>query len=426
MLTGGTGTENLVALVSAQEDVEDMLSRVRSMLVFSVENRGAKIDTHSGIKKADVMCERWKAIFSKYDSDGSGTLGVEDIKRMVRRDLKIAPRLVSDKQIVVLFGAIDEDGGGSVEFSEFLEFVQQPSTRGTTTTEDILDAVARGVRLALRRNRIKVENLKEVFTSFDESGDVVGGSGELRANDMIRFFRKALKLTKHECTDKALRVAFQAMDDDGSGSMSMDEFLEFMEFCSMEPGQKGLPDRVPGLIGGMAGHLPHRIPSQRPGSIRHCPLSRLPFCLNGRDIASNGRLASTQAFLPRSDSAPSFPSLTSRTAQALNRQLSGGVKTSTCRGCSLCAELRDDDDDGGRSIQSGRSSKLDDMLETFERNAVPKRVWNGKLPSKTCGGYDPKLLKGCNVLNKIEERLFEAGIDVRGHYHKLGRDRPLL
>merc|ERR1719373_1105486 len=53
--------------------------------------------------------------------------------------------------------------------------------------------------------------------------------------------------------------------------------------------------------------------------------------------------------------------------------------------------------------------------------APQKQIWSGALPSKTCGGY--VLLKGAQALNKVEERLFEAGIDVRGNYHKLGRDK---
>lgn len=407
MLTGGNGDKNLVPLVTSEEDVDDMLSRMRSIMVFSVENRAPKIDTRSGVKKSDVMIERWKAIFSKYDSEGSGTLGVEDIKRLVRRDLKIAPRLVSDDQIAVLFETIDVDGDTHVEFNEFLEFVQQPSTRGTVSTDDVVDSVARGVRLALRRNRIKVSELESNFNAFEESGDIP--SGELGPSDMVRFFRKALKMTKHECSDKALRVAFNAMDDDGSGTMSLDEFLEFIKFCSLEPGDQGLPARVPGLIGGMRGELPDRIPSRRPGSLRNTPLSRLPFCLNGRDIASTGRLASTQSFLSRSDSAPNFPSLASRTSQALTKQLSAGV-------IKASGEVGDDDGSqhSARSVQKHRPPSP----------APKKRVWSGNLPSKTCGGY--MLLKGAHVLNQVEERLFEAGIDVRGHYHKLGRDRPPL
>merc|ERR1719199_1164088 len=106
------------------------------------------------------MMERWKAIFSKYDLDNTGTLFLSDVKRMVRRDLKIADRLVTDQQISTLFHAIDEDGNGQVDFHEFLSFVQQPSSRGTISENAVVDSVARGVRLALMRNKIRIKDLQ--------------------------------------------------------------------------------------------------------------------------------------------------------------------------------------------------------------------------------------------------------------------------
>lgn len=91
--------------------------------------------------------ERWKDVFSKYDSVGSGTLGLRDIKRMIRRDLKIAERQVPDEQIHAFFDYIDLDKDGKVTFAEFLNFVQQPSTRGTVSAEDAITSLARSVRL---------------------------------------------------------------------------------------------------------------------------------------------------------------------------------------------------------------------------------------------------------------------------------------
>jgi len=409
MLTGGTGSQNLQIETVTKDDVEEMLSRMRSLLVFSVENRGPKMDTRSGVKKADVMIERWKSIFNKYDCGGTGTLGVEDVKRMVRGDLKIAKRLVSDHQVHQLFEAIDEDHGGSVEFNEFLDFVQQPSTRGAVSESAVIESVARGVRLALRRNKIKVKDLEENFSSFDESGDI--STGELGCKDMVRFFRKVLKLEQHECSDKALRVAFKAMDDDGSGSMSMDEFMDFIKFCSQEYIKKELPARLPGLLGGMKGALPERAPSRRPGSSPGSPMSRLPFCLNGRDVPSGGRLSAASRTLARPVSEPSLATLGFNISPIMTRaQSSGGVF-----GDASSDGIPDDDMDSPKSV--GRISH-----RSQPRDSPPKkRVWSGELPGKNRGGY--MLLKGANALNAVENRLFEAGIDVRGNYHKLGRDQ---
>merc|ERR1711924_305275 len=154
-------------------------------------------------------------------------------------------------------------------------------------------------------------DLEATFRSYDESGEI--STGELGPNDMVRYFRKVLKLSKHECPDKALRIAFHAMDDDGSGKMSIEELLEFIKYCNMEPGQKSLPSRVPGLIGGMRGEIPKRIPSSRPGTFLGAPLSRVPFCLNGRDTEPGGRLyRSTRCGLIRSKSDSALHSLDNR------------------------------------------------------------------------------------------------------------------
>lgn len=401
MLAGGTGDQNLCEPVQIDASVDAMLARVRSLLVFSVENKGTKIDTSSGVKKADVMMDRWKSIFSKYDSNGSGTLHIEDVERMVRRDLKIPKRLVSEEQIVALFHHLDLDGGGTIDFFEFLNFVQQPSSRGTVSEQDVLNSVARAVRLALRRNKIRVRDLEEDFQHFEQSGTSM--TGELGPNDMVRFFRKILKLTKHECTDKALHVSFTAIDDDGNGKMGKEEFLEFIKYCSLEPSQKVLHTRVPGLIGGMRGQLPVRMPTRRPGTFRGTPLSHTPFCFNGRDFEAAGRLArSTRCNSSLARTVSDLGSLTSVENRQVSFTVSRQLSTTSLR---ETAPERCYVDDGLPAVDDGYAER--------------KRVWSGHLPGKTCQiGYQ---FKGAHALNKVEERLFAAGIDVRGQYHKLGR-----
>lgn len=429
MLTGGTGDGNLELNVKDEDNVEDMLSRVRSLLVFSVENKGTKIDPRAGEKKETVMMERWKAIFQKYDWDNSGTLRLSDIKRMVRRDLKISERLVSDSQITALFVDIDRDGGGTIDFAEFLEWVQKPSGRGSASQSEIVTGVARGVRLALRRNKIRVRDLEEHFKAYDDNaGDVA--TGELTPTDMIRFFRKVLKLSKGEVTDKALRTAFFAMDDDNSGKMSLEELMEFVRFCSLEPTQRVLPQRVPGLIGGMRGQLPERLPTRRPGTFRGSSFSRVPFCLNGRDTEATGRLArSTRCVLQKSLSEPGISSLDmQKISQSVSKQLSYDASMSSTMLSST--SLRDTRSRGSFLQDSASDAGLDDERPGTAPGSAggplrKRRVWSGELPGHSAAGY--MLLKGASSLNQVEGRLFEAGIDVRGQYHKLGRspNRPM-
>jgi len=404
MLAGGTGNLNLASWPEGEvsgDDVEEMLARVRSLLKFSVENRGPKVDKRAGIKKSDLMCERWKSIFQKYDSEGNGTLGLEDIRRMVRRDLKIAERLVSDHQLSELFSAIDEDGGGSVEFNEFLEFVQQPGKKGTTSTEEVVKQVARAVRLALRRNKIHVRELEQNFHQFDESGDIA--TGELGPEEMIRFFRRVLTVTKHECSDKNLRIAFYAMDDDGSGTMSLGEFMDFIKFCNNDGEEKTLPLRVPGLLGGMRGELPSRLPRHRPGTVSGRPLAQLPFCLNGRDLPSASRIVSSGRKIISSQSEPGLHTLGLRTSQARSWATSSAAS-------DMHHSLATD-----RSLTSPSAGSLTE----FSVDSSPRSLKRPAQESGSGGIAGYKMLKGGHILNKIEQSLFEAGIDVRGNYHRL-------
>lgn len=401
MLSGGTGDQNLEPLKgNGISNLAEMLSRVRALMVFSVENRGAKLNNDCAVRKAEVAMERWKTIFSKYDMKCTGIFQLDTIKTIVRNELKIAERLVTDLEIEVMFNTVDEDKNGIISVPEFLAFLQQPSRRGAQTEQDVVKSVARGVRLALKRNHINVNNLQETFYAADQSGEVA--TGELGPGDMIRFFRKALGLTKHESTDKALRIAFFAMDEDGSGKMSLEELMDFIKFCSQVGISAPLPERVPGLIGGMSGHLPYRIPSRRPGSLQGVPPTHLPFCLNGRDICSTGRLSqTTRGFLDRSESEPS---LRSKQPNMMSRTFSPATGAQTMGDSG-------DDESGGR--QSSPSNTFKDKPK--------KRYWSGQLPGKTHSGY--MLLKGATSLNQVEERLFQAGIDVRGHYHRLGRGK---
>merc|ERR1712216_1049779 len=121
-------------------------------------------------------------------------------------------------------------------------------------------------------------------------------------------------------------------------------------------------------------------------------------------------------FMPRSVSEPSVAVSAMRTCPAGFGQLPASSTRDTG------SEAGDDDNSprsiGGKSVHGEINRGINQPTEPKPK----KRVLNGKLHGKTSGGY--MLLKGAHALNQVEERLLEAGIDVRGHYHKLGRDRP--
>lgn len=381
MLSGGSGDANLAPPPEDDVDTEDMLCRVRTMLKWRVAASGPKA---KGKKKSDVMTERFKALFLKYDKDGVGALAFEDIRRMCRTDLRIADRLVSDENLRELFSAIDEDGGGKVEFSEFLEFVNLPGKGPKATVDDIVQEVARTVRLALRRNKIYIGDLEQKFSNYDDGGDSAP-TGELGPEEMRNFFRRVLRLTRHECSDKNLNTAFKAMDDDGSGTMSADEFMDFIKFCNAGVQKKEVPTKVHGLLGGTRDFLDKKLPRHRPGTQPDMPLAHVPFCLNGRDLPPASRFASSQ---DRS----AHMRVTRNHSRTQSSSRSSMSKT--------------------EGSESGSVVSLPPMKRA---TSMPSMLPTGS--GSPSGGY--KTIKGAEALNRVEQRLWECGMDVRGHYHRL-------
>lgn len=75
----------------------------------------------------------------KYDKDRSGSFEPEEIKRLIRVDLRIPPTNISDKDIDALVHALDPDGGGDVSIEEMAEFVE----RGIAVFQEKAEEAAR-------------------------------------------------------------------------------------------------------------------------------------------------------------------------------------------------------------------------------------------------------------------------------------------
>ena len=83
----------------------------------------AKIMAHvhrvaAKIRKAgsqdSAVRDNWFGLFKKYDQDGSGNLDFGEVKKVLRKDLKLTPFEVSEADIRVLWMLIDRDGSGLV------------------------------------------------------------------------------------------------------------------------------------------------------------------------------------------------------------------------------------------------------------------------------------------------------------------------
>ena len=71
-------------------------------------------------------------LVQRYDKSGDGLLDEKELKNLIRKDLNIPAREVSDTDIASLVAALDDDGGGTLSLHELSDFV----ARGTATFHD--------------------------------------------------------------------------------------------------------------------------------------------------------------------------------------------------------------------------------------------------------------------------------------------------
>mmetsp|Transcript_5025 Transcript_5025/g.9140 ORF Transcript_5025/g.9140 Transcript_5025/m.9140 type:complete len:500 (+) Transcript_5025:86-1585(+) len=493
--------------VGAVRTPEETVSRVRSLLKC-VSSRGlfAKDlfgrDSRSNAGNTPKQAEKWKVLFNKYDKDGSGELDFAEINKMVRQDLKLAERTVSDWDMKQLFHAIDLNRNGTVDFKEWLMFVQQGKLENRSD-EEILKEVGRAVRLALRRNHIRVSEVESFFNSYDDGREVDMSEVTLGPRDMRHFFRSALKVSKHECSDWNLLVAFRVLDADGSQSLDGVEFMDFIRGWTKDSDPSSLSYRS--LQGRSPQRSEFRIYHHRSSS---APAVSVPFSYCGRHKIPHSRacVANTKMGQNFLNPPPSPPGLADSDGKEAAVRHKSEVRPSTAPGAfqsiaSPTFDVSTSSKPPGQGtdtampsptappqlpmlspLSPGRSSTLSPTASApnsphghqapglrrastmvwaqpvgakqFVQDAAP--VAQAHEPKKlsrpssaasvsTAGGTRPSsqsssrsqaqrrfmvpgtsnnrysVISGSETLNRVENMLFEAGVDVRGQFHKSGR-----
>mmetsp|Transcript_12560 Transcript_12560/g.24548 ORF Transcript_12560/g.24548 Transcript_12560/m.24548 type:complete len:388 (+) Transcript_12560:72-1235(+) len=372
MLTGGSGHDNLEPPVEP-EDFEGALGRVRSLLRVRALAKGASPEV-TGRERDAVLVERWKGLFKKYDVDGSGNLDKGHIKQMVRRDLRITEKLISDDQLQRVCVLMDLDGDGSIDFDAFMEFVLQKPKKASMTHDEIIQSVTRAVRLSMHRNKIQMRELQDKFGGFCADDPV---TGEVGLFEMLHFFRHELRVSKHDVSDHNLKVAFNFIDTNANRTLSPQEFMAFVRHCYQGSQKQGPPTQFYGIMAGSRGCLPERLPRHRPGTVHGLPLAGLPFCYHGRDLKVAHRLGAHSRCCP-----PVFAAVPPGGDRPTGARLSSSMPI----------------------LPGSRSSS--------RKPGCPSNALRDWSQPRRPTGY--RTLKGGASLNKIEQRLLEAGLDVRG------------
>lgn len=137
-----------------------------------------------------------KSIFTKYDTDGSGSLQKDELMILLQQDLGM-----DAKQAETVMMVVDKDGSGDVSFEEFLQFLRNK--------KDVLKSVDNSSKYGQLRKAV------ECFKKFDEDG-----SGTIEPDEL----KQLLQAVGYE---GSIESAQKKLDKDGDGKISFPEFLEF-------------------------------------------------------------------------------------------------------------------------------------------------------------------------------------------------------
>lgn len=89
---------------------KDMLNTLRSKI---------KAASYAG----QLGCEV-KAMFSRFDTTGSGVMEEEQLRQVIRRAMRIPPGVISDQQISKLCSMLDKDNAGVISIDALVDFVK--------------------------------------------------------------------------------------------------------------------------------------------------------------------------------------------------------------------------------------------------------------------------------------------------------------
>jgi calmodulin len=137
--------------------------------------------------------EYYRNMFDQFDEDGSGELDAEEVRAL----MKALGRELSDYELTTAMGLMDEDGGGTVCWEEFLKWF------GWLTDSDL--------------------SVRQIFEAID--GD---GSGSLDADECrLAVMRLCKESDGVQLSEEEVESAVRLMDRDGNGDVDCDEFAEW-------------------------------------------------------------------------------------------------------------------------------------------------------------------------------------------------------
>lgn len=143
-----------------------------------------------------------KELFDALDADGEGSISVDELGELFSSMGKPMPK----EKLAQMIAEVDSDGGGSIEFEEFLMLV--------------------GKQMAEEKVLTPLEQARQAFDMFDTDHGGTIDATELGA---------ALRAMGQNVSEEEVKKMLAEVDDDGTGEI---EFEEFCDLMGIEPPKK--------------------------------------------------------------------------------------------------------------------------------------------------------------------------------------------
>lgn len=158
--------------------VQAQLSKLRQKI------KGACYTGHAG-RQLDVL-------FGRFDRDGSGQLEEEEVRRALRRTLRIPPSIVTDAEISSLCSILDADQSGSVGISEILDFLSaETNAEALEDQSQRISGILNQLRSALQQSMLDLR-CKTAAWKIDEACSRVNPIKGLELDNLPSPGRKLL------------------------------------------------------------------------------------------------------------------------------------------------------------------------------------------------------------------------------------------
>eukprot|EP01059_Diplonema_ambulator_P027061 TRINITY_DN4469_c0_g1_i1.p1 TRINITY_DN4469_c0_g1~~TRINITY_DN4469_c0_g1_i1.p1 ORF type:complete len:156 (+),score=62.36 TRINITY_DN4469_c0_g1_i1:68-535(+) len=142
---------------------------------------------------SEEQIQEYRHVFQLFDSDNSGAICLKELGSAMK-SLGMKP---TDQELEDMVKEVDIDGGGEIEFDEFLHLVSKQ-----VTEPELL------------------EQLERVFHKFDDDKD-----GYINSTDLVYALKT---FANTQMTDEEARELMSDVDPNGDGKIDLAEFIKLM------------------------------------------------------------------------------------------------------------------------------------------------------------------------------------------------------